>query len=138
MLLLGISIGNPKPIESGVEDAAANPTCQILSVSKSGDHFVAAARMGYRPVGIDPSLKGIRTAWHLAQQMGIEAHYVVCGWQLSALRERELRSDFLLQCSVASFQRERPPDIAGSCPGVVLYRRIPDTNAKLFWHSLSL
>jgi SAM-dependent methyltransferase/uncharacterized protein YbaR (Trm112 family) len=42
-----------------------------------GRWCVAAARMGYRPVGIDPSLKGIRAARHVAQQLGIEAHYVV-------------------------------------------------------------
>jgi SAM-dependent methyltransferase/uncharacterized protein YbaR (Trm112 family) len=42
-----------------------------------GRWCVAAARMGYRPVGIDPSLKGIRAARHVARQLGIEAHYVV-------------------------------------------------------------
>jgi SAM-dependent methyltransferase/uncharacterized protein YbaR (Trm112 family) len=42
-----------------------------------GRWCVAAARMGYRPVGIDPSLKGIRAARHVAQQLGIEAQYVV-------------------------------------------------------------
>jgi SAM-dependent methyltransferase/uncharacterized protein YbaR (Trm112 family) len=42
-----------------------------------GRWCVAAARMGYRPVGIDPSLKGIRAARHVAQQLGIDAHYVV-------------------------------------------------------------
>jgi SAM-dependent methyltransferase/uncharacterized protein YbaR (Trm112 family) len=42
-----------------------------------GRWCVAAARMGYRPVGIDPSLKGIRAARRVAQQLGIEAQYVV-------------------------------------------------------------
>jgi SAM-dependent methyltransferase/uncharacterized protein YbaR (Trm112 family) len=42
-----------------------------------GRWCVAAARLGYRVVGIDPSLKGIRAARHVAQQLGIEAHYVV-------------------------------------------------------------
>jgi SAM-dependent methyltransferase/uncharacterized protein YbaR (Trm112 family) len=42
-----------------------------------GRWCVAAARAGYRPVGIDPSLKGIRAARHVARQLGIEAHYVV-------------------------------------------------------------
>jgi SAM-dependent methyltransferase/uncharacterized protein YbaR (Trm112 family) len=42
-----------------------------------GRWCVAAARMGYRPVGIDPSLKGIRAARQAAQQLGVEAHYVV-------------------------------------------------------------
>jgi 2-polyprenyl-3-methyl-5-hydroxy-6-metoxy-1,4-benzoquinol methylase/uncharacterized protein YbaR (Trm112 family) len=42
-----------------------------------GRWCVAAARMGYRPVGIDPSLKGIRAARHVAQQLGVNANYVV-------------------------------------------------------------
>ncbi len=42
-----------------------------------GRWCVAAARLGYRPVGIDPSLKGIRAARHVAEQLGIDAHYVV-------------------------------------------------------------
>ena len=42
-----------------------------------GRWCVAAARLGYRVVGIDPSLKGICAARHVAQQLGIEAHYVV-------------------------------------------------------------
>jgi SAM-dependent methyltransferase/uncharacterized protein YbaR (Trm112 family) len=42
-----------------------------------GRWCVAAARMGYRPIGIDPSLKGIRAARHVAQQLGVDAHYVV-------------------------------------------------------------
>lgn len=42
-----------------------------------GRWCVAAARAGYCPVGIDPSLKGIRAARHVAQQLGVEAQYVV-------------------------------------------------------------
>jgi len=42
-----------------------------------GRWCIAAARKGYRPVGIDPSLKGIRAARRVAQQLGIEAHYLV-------------------------------------------------------------
>lgn len=42
-----------------------------------GRWCVAAARIGYRPIGIDPSLKGIRAAKQVAQQLGIEAHYLV-------------------------------------------------------------
>jgi SAM-dependent methyltransferase len=33
--------------------------------------------MGYRPVGIDPSLKGIRAARQVALHFGIQVHYVV-------------------------------------------------------------
>jgi SAM-dependent methyltransferase len=42
-----------------------------------GRWCVAAARKGYCPVGIDPSLKAIRAARRVAQQLGITAHYVV-------------------------------------------------------------
>lgn len=42
-----------------------------------GRWCIAAARRGYRPVGIDPSLKGIRAARRVAQQLGIDAEYLV-------------------------------------------------------------
>ena len=42
-----------------------------------GRWCIAAARAGYRPIGIDPSLKGIRAARHVARQLGVDAHYVV-------------------------------------------------------------
>lgn len=42
-----------------------------------GRWCIAAARAGYRPVGIDPSLGGIRAARHVAAQLGVEALYVV-------------------------------------------------------------
>lgn len=42
-----------------------------------GRWCVAAARAGYRVVGIDPSLKGIRAARTVAQQLNVEADYVV-------------------------------------------------------------
>jgi SAM-dependent methyltransferase len=42
-----------------------------------GRWCIAAARKGYRPVGIDPSLKGIRAARRIARQLGIEAEYLV-------------------------------------------------------------
>jgi SAM-dependent methyltransferase/uncharacterized protein YbaR (Trm112 family) len=41
-----------------------------------GRWCIAAARMGYRPVGIDPPLKGIRAARQVALHLGIQAHYV--------------------------------------------------------------
>jgi SAM-dependent methyltransferase/uncharacterized protein YbaR (Trm112 family) len=42
-----------------------------------GRWCIAAARKGYRPVGVDPSLKGIRAARRVAAQLGIQAHYIV-------------------------------------------------------------
>jgi SAM-dependent methyltransferase/uncharacterized protein YbaR (Trm112 family) len=42
-----------------------------------GRWCIAAARAGYRPIGIDPSLGGVRAARHVAAQLGVEALYVV-------------------------------------------------------------
>ncbi len=42
-----------------------------------GRWCIAAARLGYRPVGIDPSLRGILAARRVARQLGIEADYLV-------------------------------------------------------------
>ncbi len=42
-----------------------------------GRWCVAAARAGYQPIGIDPSLKGVRTARDVACQLGIDALFMV-------------------------------------------------------------
>jgi SAM-dependent methyltransferase len=42
-----------------------------------GRWCIAAARLGYRPIGVDPSLKSIRAARRVARQLGIDAYYVV-------------------------------------------------------------
>jgi len=42
-----------------------------------GRWCVAAARAGFRPIGIDPSLKAIRAANRVARQLGIKAEYAV-------------------------------------------------------------
>jgi len=42
-----------------------------------GRWCIAAARSGYRPIGIDPSLKSIRAANRVASQLGIHASYLV-------------------------------------------------------------
>ena len=42
-----------------------------------GRWCVAAARRGYRAVGVDPSLNGIQAARRVAYQLGVEASYVV-------------------------------------------------------------
>src|ERR1051326_6071953 len=42
-----------------------------------GRWCIAAARLGYRPIGIDPSLKSIRAAIRVSRQLGIDASYVV-------------------------------------------------------------
>lgn len=42
-----------------------------------GRWTIAAARAGYRPTGIDRGKKAIRTAQRVAEQLGIEAEYVL-------------------------------------------------------------
>jgi SAM-dependent methyltransferase/uncharacterized protein YbaR (Trm112 family) len=42
-----------------------------------GRWCVAAERAGYRAVGIDPSLRSIKAARQVAQQLGVRSHYVV-------------------------------------------------------------
>jgi len=52
-----------------------------------GRWCIAAARLGYRPVGIDPSLKSIRAAYRVARQLGIEAGYVVADARFLPFRD---------------------------------------------------
>ncbi len=42
-----------------------------------GRWSIAAARRGYRPVGMDPGLESIRPARRIARQLGIEARFLV-------------------------------------------------------------
>ena len=45
--------------------------------SNWGRWCVAAARGGYAPTGLDPSLKGVQAAVRVAEQLGVDAQYVV-------------------------------------------------------------
>jgi SAM-dependent methyltransferase len=45
--------------------------------SNWGRWCVAAARRGYVPTGLDPSLKGVQAARRVAEQLGVDAEYVV-------------------------------------------------------------
>jgi len=50
----------------------------LLDVGCSwGRWVVAAARLGYRPIGLDPSLGAVMAARRLTRSLGIEAHFVV-------------------------------------------------------------
>ena len=50
----------------------------LLEVGSNwGRWCLAAARLGYRPVGIDPSLKSVRAARRVAHQLGVRATYIV-------------------------------------------------------------
>jgi SAM-dependent methyltransferase/uncharacterized protein YbaR (Trm112 family) len=57
--------------------AKANGELFLEIGSNWGRWCIAAARSGFRPVGIDPSLKSIRAARRVAQQLGIDALYLV-------------------------------------------------------------
>jgi 2-polyprenyl-3-methyl-5-hydroxy-6-metoxy-1,4-benzoquinol methylase/uncharacterized protein YbaR (Trm112 family) len=52
-----------------------------------GRWSIAAARAGFRAVGIDPSLKGVRAAQRVARQLGIEATYLVADGRFLPFRE---------------------------------------------------
>jgi SAM-dependent methyltransferase/uncharacterized protein YbaR (Trm112 family) len=52
-----------------------------------GRWCIAAARAGFRPIGIDPSLKAIRAANRVARQLGIKAEYAVADGRYLPFRE---------------------------------------------------
>jgi len=57
---------------------AASDGGLFLEVGSSwGRWCIAAARLGYRAIGIDPSLKAVRAARRVAGQLGVDAEYVV-------------------------------------------------------------
>ena len=45
--------------------------------SNWGRWCIAAARLGYRPIGLDPSLRSVCAARRVAQRLGVEAHFIV-------------------------------------------------------------
>jgi SAM-dependent methyltransferase/uncharacterized protein YbaR (Trm112 family) len=53
-----------------------------------GRWCIAAAQSGYRPVGIDPSLKAIRAANRVARQLGIDASYIVADGRYLPFRDQ--------------------------------------------------
>jgi len=53
-----------------------------------GRWCIAAARLGYRPIGIDPSLKSILAAYRVARQLGVHAAYVVADGRFLPFRDR--------------------------------------------------
>jgi SAM-dependent methyltransferase/uncharacterized protein YbaR (Trm112 family) len=52
-----------------------------------GRWCIAAARMGYHPIGIDPSLKSIRAANRVARQLKVDAAYVVADGRFLPFRD---------------------------------------------------
>ena len=58
---------------------AAGPGSEyLLDIGSNwGRWCVAASRLGYEPVGLDPSLEAIRAASRVARQLGVKARFVV-------------------------------------------------------------
>jgi len=52
-----------------------------------GRWCLAAAQSGYQPIGIDPSLKAIRAARRVAQQLGIQVSYLVADGRYLPFRD---------------------------------------------------
>jgi ubiquinone/menaquinone biosynthesis C-methylase UbiE/uncharacterized protein YbaR (Trm112 family) len=59
-----------------------------------GRWCIAAARLGYRTIGIDPSLKSIRAAKRVARQLGIEADYLVADGRYLPFRDESVDQVF--------------------------------------------
>jgi SAM-dependent methyltransferase/uncharacterized protein YbaR (Trm112 family) len=59
-----------------------------------GRWCIAAARLGYRTVGIDPSLKSIRAARRVARQFGIDATYIVADGRYLPFRNQSFDQAF--------------------------------------------
>jgi len=59
-----------------------------------GRWCLAAAMRGYRPIGIDPSLKAIRAARRVARQMGLEATYIVGDSRFLPFRDQSFEQIF--------------------------------------------
>lgn len=72
-----------------------------------GRWSIAAARCGYRPVGIDASLKGVRAAQRIARQLGITAIYVVADGRFLPFREESFDRVF----SYSVLQHLSAPDV---------------------------
>jgi len=59
-----------------------------------GRWCLASARLGYCPVGVDPSLKSIRAAKRVARQLGVNAHYLVADGRFLPFADRAFRHIF--------------------------------------------
>ena len=75
-----------------------------------GRWCVAAARQGYVPVGVDPSLRAIQAARRVARQLGVEALYVVA----DARRLPFADATFATAFSYSVFQHFSKPDALAS------------------------
>src|SRR4051794_25960664 len=62
-----------------------------------GRWTIAAARAGYRAVGLDPSLPAVQAAYDVATQLGVQADFLVGEARFLAVRGRLVRCGIFLQ-----------------------------------------
>jgi SAM-dependent methyltransferase len=72
-----------------------------------GRWCIAAGRAGYLPVGVDPSLEGVRAARKVARQLGIDALYVVADGRHLPFKP----GSFAVAFSYSVFQHLREQDV---------------------------
>ncbi len=75
-----------------------------------GRWCVAATRRGYRATGVDPSLKGIQAARRVAEQLGVDAQYVVADARHLPFTD----ASFDVVFSYSVFQHFSKPDAVAS------------------------
>jgi 2-polyprenyl-3-methyl-5-hydroxy-6-metoxy-1,4-benzoquinol methylase/uncharacterized protein YbaR (Trm112 family) len=73
-----------------------------------GRWSISAARKGYEPVGIDPSLEAILAARRVAKEMGITAHFLVADSRFLPFPAGIFRNVF----SYSVFQHFEEPDVS--------------------------
>jgi SAM-dependent methyltransferase/uncharacterized protein YbaR (Trm112 family) len=74
--LVGSLTEYPIP-EMRLSRASGPRECLLDIGSNWGRWCIAASRLGYEPVGIDPGLESIQAASRVASQFGVKAHFVV-------------------------------------------------------------
>lgn len=106
-----------------------------------GRWCIAAARLGYRVIGIDPSLKSIRAANRVAKQLGIEATYVVADSRY--LPFRDLSLDQIFSYSVLQHLSKENVCVSLSeirrtlCPGAAVLAQFPNVyGVRCLYHQL--
>jgi ubiquinone/menaquinone biosynthesis C-methylase UbiE len=100
-----------------------------------------AAKHGYEPVGIDPSLKGIRAARRVAMQLGIRAHCVVADGRFLPFADRTFSQVFsysvLQHISRAEVEQTLREVDRVLCPGGKLLVQMPNAyGIRCAYHQL--
>jgi SAM-dependent methyltransferase len=89
-----------------------------------GRWCVAASRAGYYPVGIDPSLKGVRAAQRVSRQLGISAVYAVADGRYLPFRTQSFDQVF----SYSVLQHLSPEDVRSTLNEIGRVLRVGGTS----------